>query len=387
MNRYIEGVFAFCGGAFPFATGFALRLSYNKQVFKEGEMAMTVVYADSVFFLNTLMDYLLFLSTARLAGIPLRRRRYVLAALLGGIYAVACFFPQMGFLSQTPVKAAVGGLLALIAFGGEERLLRLTVLLFAVSCAMAGCVLGLGLLSGGTVPAANGIFYTDVSFRVLLIATTAAYLTLAVVFRAAVSHGVEGKRLPVELSIHGRTMDLTALYDSGNSLRDPVSGEGVLVLSCGAADAVLPREVRALLTPQALHDPAQLLLPLRKTAPQLAPQLLPYQAVGTGSGLLLAVRTDYIKIGGAVYQGALAALSPTRMEAAALWGGTVRKGGTDDHAFGAAKTFDEARPSDTPGGPLYRGQRHAAPAPLTGAGSGAFGASGGGRGPQGAHRT
>ena len=54
---------------------------------------MTVVYIDSVFVLNTLMDYLLCLVTARLAGIPLRRRRYLLAALAGGGYAVAVFLP------------------------------------------------------------------------------------------------------------------------------------------------------------------------------------------------------------------------------------------------------------------------------------------------------
>ena len=45
---------------------------------------MTVVYVDSVFVLNALMDYLLVLCAARLAGIPLRRRRYLLAGLLGG---------------------------------------------------------------------------------------------------------------------------------------------------------------------------------------------------------------------------------------------------------------------------------------------------------------
>lgn len=288
---------------------------------------MTVVYADSVFFLNTLMDYLLFLSTARLAGIPLRRWRYLAAALLGGVYAMACFFPHLGFLTQTPVKAAVGILLALISFGGEDRLLRLTVLLFAVSCAMAGCVLGLGLLSGGAVPSANGIFYTDVSLRVLLIAATAAYLTLTVVFRAAAAHGVEGKLLQAELSLNGRTATFTALHDTGNSLRDPLSGEGVLVLSCGTIDALLPKEVHRLLTPDALRAPADILVPLRAAAPELAPRLLPYQAVGIGSALLLAVRTDYIKIGGTVYPGALAALSPTKMETAALWGGEKRRNG------------------------------------------------------------
>ena len=49
---------------------------------------MPVVYLDSVFLFNALLDYLLFLSTARLAGIPLRRRRYLLCGVLGGLYAV-----------------------------------------------------------------------------------------------------------------------------------------------------------------------------------------------------------------------------------------------------------------------------------------------------------
>ena len=67
---------------------------------------MTVVYADSVFLLNGVMDYVLFLVTARLAGIPLKRRRYLLAALLGAVYAVAVFFPSLHFLSA----AVAGGL-------------------------------------------------------------------------------------------------------------------------------------------------------------------------------------------------------------------------------------------------------------------------------------
>ena len=80
---------------------------------------MTVVYLDSVFVLNSVMDYLLVLSTARLAGIPLRRRRYLLAALAGGAYAAAVFLPGLSFLSAAPVKAAAGELMTLIAFGGE----------------------------------------------------------------------------------------------------------------------------------------------------------------------------------------------------------------------------------------------------------------------------
>ena len=61
---------------------------------------MTVVYVDSVFVLNALMDYLLVLCAARLAGIPLRRRRYLLAGLLGGAYAWRYFCRGWAFSPQ-----------------------------------------------------------------------------------------------------------------------------------------------------------------------------------------------------------------------------------------------------------------------------------------------
>ena len=50
---------------------------------------MTVIYVDTLFLLNAVVDYLLLLAAARLAGEPLTRLRFLLGALLGGGYAVA----------------------------------------------------------------------------------------------------------------------------------------------------------------------------------------------------------------------------------------------------------------------------------------------------------
>lgn len=290
---------------------------------------MTVVYVDSVFILNAVMDYLLCLVTARLAGIPLRRRRYLLAALAGGAYAVAAFLPGCGFLSTTPVKLVAGVLMALVAYGSEERFLRLMLLFFAISCGMAGCVLAFGLLAGSTVPMVNGIFYTDVNVNVLLIAAAAVYVVLTVVFRAAARQGIGGTILPVRVCIGDQTVSMTALWDSGNSLRDPTGGRPVLVVAPGGLDDVLPQTVWKMLTPENLRFPSSLLESIMKTMPELHPRLLPYHAVGMTNGLLLALQTDWVEINGIRYSGIMAALSPTTLGAGymALWGGEVRRGG------------------------------------------------------------
>ena len=348
---------------------------------------MTVIYIDSVFVLNALMDYLLLLCAARLAGLSLRRGRYALAALAGGAYAAAVFLPGLGFLAQTPVKIAAGVLLGLIAYGGEEKLLRLLLLFFAVSCAMAGCVLGLGLLAGGGIPAVNGVLYTNVDAKALVISGTAAYAVLAVVFRAAAGHGVQGELLAVRISVGGRTAELTALRDTGSGLRAP-DGRPVLVTAPGALNGILPPAAAALLRRRGLAVPEQLLEPLRAAAPALRPRLTPYRAVGTSAGLLLTIRTDWAEIGGIRYPGLTAALAPSALGAGytALWGGPAGKGGRHGIAGKTEKATGLAGALAGGGDPLHRGQRHPAPATDPGTGGGIAGESQRG-GPTGADRT
>lgn len=345
---------------------------------KRGD-AMTVVYVDSVFVLNALMDYLLLLATAHLAGVPLHRRRYLLAALLGGAYAVAVFLPGCGFLADTPVKLAAGVLLALTAFGGEEKLLRLTLLLFAVSCAMAGCVLALGLFSGSGIPVVNGIFYTDVNAKILLISAAAAYALFHVIFRAAARHGLRGELTDVRISVLGRTVELTALLDTGNTLRDPVTGRPALVAAKHAVEACLPARIRRLLS-SGPDSPADLLGDLLQTAPELHAQLVPYHAVGVRGGLLLAIRSDWTEVAGERYQGLLVALSPTELGDgySALWGGDIRTGGRYEGIHGKMAAAAGAPGAAAGGGhPLHRRQRHAASSADPGAGGGAADTHGG----------
>lgn len=297
---------------------------------------MTVVYLDSVFLCNALLDYLLVLAAARLAGIPLRRGRYILCGVLGGLYAVLVFLPGGGFLTAGPVKAAVGLLLALVAFGGEKRFFRLTLLTFGIACALAGSVLALGLLAGQSIPNAQGVFYTDIDGKTLILSAAGTYFVMTVLFRAAAAHGLRGELLPVTLSLLGQTVCLTALRDTGNSLRDS-DGEPVLTVEVDS----LPMLPHALLE----LPPAESLPCLRQQYPELRPILLPVRTA-SGSGLLLSVRCGWAEIDGRRYPGLRIALTgqPLGSGYTALWGGEGRKNSVKEHT-----AFDEcplSRPLD-----------------------------------------
>ena len=97
---------------------------------------MTVIYVDTLFLLNGIIDYLLLLAAARLAGEPLRRLRFGAAAALGGAYAVAIFLPGMSFLAGPWCKLASCVLMLVVAYGGSRRLLRQGLIFVALACAL-----------------------------------------------------------------------------------------------------------------------------------------------------------------------------------------------------------------------------------------------------------
>lgn len=273
----------------------------------------TVVYIDSVFILNAATDYLLLLITARLAGLPPRRRRYLCASCMGGLYAAASWLPDWAFLTAAPVKCAAGVGLCLIAFGSEERLARLTLLFFTVSCALAGGVVALDLLTGATGADAT----------TFLLAALGAWTLLAVFFHTAAQYHASGKLLSAVVCVGGRVTELTALYDTGHTLTD--AGRPALTLSAEIAPRIFPAPLSSRLTPDALRNPPDSLIVVMERMPSLRPRLLPYHAVGVPAGLLLSVESDWAEIGGRRYPGLRLALSPTGLGEGyqALWGGEM----------------------------------------------------------------
>lgn len=328
---------------------------------------VSVVYVDSVFILNMLMDYLILIATAKLSGVAVHRLRCFGSAVMGGAYAVAVFLPGCGFLSGWLCKIMFGVVISAVAFWGTKHFLRLTLLFFGVSCGMAGSVLAIGLLSGG-VPMENGIFYTDIDARVLLIAAGAAYLILTIVFRAGARHHIRGTLLPAVVSCGGRQTALTVLCDTGNALQDPATGRSVLVASAARLFELWPGNLQPVLTGKNLRDPAGTMERLNIIDARIRFYLIPYSSVGVSGGLLLAFRSDWTRIGKRTYRHLLVALSPTEVGETygALWGDTGRNEEYEKNSKmdvpSAAETGTDFGIADS----LHRGKRYAAAASIPG---------------------
>lgn len=218
------------------------------------------VYLDLVVLLNVMVDFLLLTGTNRLAGYPAGVKGAAAAAVLGGIYGGACLIPGLDFLGNMLWRVVSLGLMGVIAFGVGPGTVRRCILFLVLSFALGGIALGLG----------NG------SLRGLLLAAGALCLLCLLGFRGKVGN----RYVPVTLAYNGKIVELFALHDTGNTLRDPVTGERVLILGAEAARRLTGLTVD------------QLRCPVDTAASGIITglRLIPYRAVGRSQGMLLALR-------------------------------------------------------------------------------------------------
>ena len=266
---------------------------------------MTVVYIDLLFLLNLIANYLLLLAAGRMSGAVLRRWRIGLGAAAGALYAVLVFLPGLEWLAFWLCKMACGVLKALIAYGGERYLLRVTVFFFGASAALAGAVLGLEMLGSVSLTLEHGVFYSKLDIRLLLLLFVACYFVLSLFFRRTGRYsGRELVRL--EVTLDRGTVSLTALVDTGHSLTDTATNRPVVVAEAQALSGLLP----------AWADAAQPIRSVERCHASGSRQarLIPYRAVGVECGMLLALRTQGVRVGEKSLGPLLMALSPTPVD-------------------------------------------------------------------------
>ena len=121
----------------------------------------------------------------------------------------------------------------------------------------------------------------------------------------------------------GKITSLTALLDSGNELRDPLTSKPVTVVSRDAFFEILPPEFAPA---KALDDPVECFEMLRRLSSGQSFRLISYTALGVEGGMLPALRADAVTVGRRRREGMLVACAPGEIS---KHGGYTALAGTD----------------------------------------------------------
>ncbi|MGM9522356.1 MAG: sigma-E processing peptidase SpoIIGA [Oscillospiraceae bacterium] len=266
---------------------------------------MYVIYADELFLENLLIDYILLILTAKLSGTPVRRLRVLAAALIGAAYSALTLISGLGFVTSAVFKLAVGVIMVMVVFGGSRRFIRICLIFFALSAAFAGAVMAALLMSGGGI---YDLSFGHVTFGVLCLSFSICYCVFTLVFRRIVKHSATGEITQVVIENGGRRVKVAALVDTGNALVDPISGGAVTVCSLESICELFDEPTLRIL--RSAKGPTEIMEQLGSRSGGIRFCLVPYSAVGTKSGMLLAFRPESVIRGGKRQKGGMIAIAP-----------------------------------------------------------------------------
>lgn len=259
-------------------TKFAPLITYNgsclpgKHGFMKGYGGLSLyieLYLDVLFFINLCMNYLLLRSVQVLTGKSTGRIRCILGSALGafGVCAFVCLPVRISFANLLPVHVVTSTLMVKIGckIKDARNLVKgVTALYFA------------GFLWGGMFLA----LYQDrdaIHLRTFLFLSIIFYELLVIgidIYRCNRKH--RDRYCDVTLYVGEKSKKVRGLYDTGNHLSDQWSGLPVSVADEAVIQKMLDRPCGEI--------------------EELRPHYIPYRAIGTSQGVLLAVTIDAMDI-------------------------------------------------------------------------------------------
>lgn len=262
---------------------------------KRGAEMERTVYLDLLFLINFSMDFLCFFLTSKLLSRKLPTVRALAASVLGGIYADAALFVNVGRVTALFIDAAACLLMCTLVYAGKRKksdILFCTLVYFAISMALGGfmtaifnLINGMGISADAPESAASdGISV----WLFALLAAVSAVVTLigSRIFRRKTSVG----SAEVEITYGGRSVKLRALTDSGNLLSEPISGRPCIVADISSVECIIPRDViRAARNGD--YSAIETMEPETVKNIRLVPA-----KTAAGEGMLIALRADRITL-------------------------------------------------------------------------------------------
>ena len=205
------------------------------------------VYGDLFFLINFSMDFLCFYLTSLVLHRAFPFRRVLLASVVGGVYSVAALFIRLDAISSFIIDILVLFLMCALAYmkkdGAPSQMLRATGIYFLISALLGGVMTALFSLFNGIDEFAQG-FGIQEGIEVwifAILALVSSGITLGG-GRALRSSASKKEALVTIRSDEGETT-FSALVDTGNLAREPMSGKAVIFATLDACSGALTREL------------------------------------------------------------------------------------------------------------------------------------------------
>lgn len=191
-----------------------------------------IIYADVLVCINVLITYIFLVCVRVFTNIPTGKIGVAIASLLGGVSALIIFLGEIGLVFSVGYKLFTAAVIVSVAFLPRrfKTFLKVFLAFFGVSFLFGGAVFFLQFTtSAHNVLYYNGTVYFDMSIKYLVAVVFIIYGIFLAFDYFLSRHAAKNHIYTVSVSFRNVTVKLRGMVDTGNSLKEGISGNPVFV--------------------------------------------------------------------------------------------------------------------------------------------------------------
>lgn len=257
------------------------------------------VYLDVVLFENLCMNYIILFATSYFLRIQIKHWKLILASLIGGFYAIISYMEILPIYSTFSMKIILSVAIIYIAYSPRKFkiLIKELVVFYLTTFAFGGCAFALlYLIKPQNIFMKNGVYIGSYPIKITILGGLIGFVITYIAFKI-VKIKINRRDIiyTVKIKIQDKEVEVKALLDTGNQLREPITGNSVIVVSKQKLYSVISKKILDNLE-NILGGDGKYLLSEIEEKYLLKFRIIPFSSIGKQNGLMLGVKADRIII-------------------------------------------------------------------------------------------
>ena len=246
------------------------------------------------------MNYIMLFACMVLLRIKAGKIRLIIASFIGAAYTIIMYLNIISLYSNFIMKFVLSLVIVYVAFKPNKlkQMVKEIVIFYLVSFVFGGCVFGLMyFLKPQLVQIRNGYFVGTYPIKVAVMGGCLAFILIQISFKLVKNKISKNDVVyKIKIRIFENEITLNALLDTGNLLKEPITGFPVVVIEKNSLKEILPCEILNNLDKIVGGDLDEINSNEKLIKYISRFRMIPFSSVGKQNGLLLGVRSDSVDI-------------------------------------------------------------------------------------------
>ena len=253
------------------------------------------IYLDVVIVENLIMDAIIIYATAIVLKVKIRHLRIIISSLIGAIYSVLSYISDLEIYNNLFLKIFLSIVMVYIAFSPQniKTLMKQILIFYLTSFLFGGVAFALiYVIKPQEILMKNGLFLGMYPLKTVFLGAIVATAILITAFKVVKSNITKKDMMcNISIELNNKTVNIKTMIDTGNMLKEPISGLPVIVVENTALYELIPKEILDNLD-DILGGDFQKIPDNIKSTYIAKLKWIPYSSLGKQNGMLVGIKAD-----------------------------------------------------------------------------------------------